>query len=109
MRTVSVLTGGLAVLVLVATGCATRPGAHARWHTGWEKAGMTGEAFELDVRDCDRVANRVAAMEPGHRAPSAPGGARPTTPGSLPAQRQTEHERAYADCMKGKGYTQTPR
>jgi len=109
MKTVSMLTGGLTVLTLVVTGCATRPGAHARWHTGWEKPGMTGVAFELDVRDCDREANRVAAMEPGHRAPRAPGGARTTGPGPLAAQRQIEHERAYTDCMKSKGYTQTPK
>jgi hypothetical protein len=43
---------------------------HARWHTGSEKAGITGEAFELDVRDCDHIANKVAATEPGHRAPA---------------------------------------
>jgi hypothetical protein len=102
------VTGGLTVVLLIATGCATRPGAHARWHTGWDKPGMTGTQFELDVRDCDRTANRVAAMEPGHRAPQMPGGARATGPGPLAAQRQQEHERAYADCMKGKGYTQTP-
>lgn len=109
MKTVSILTGGLAVLALVSTGCATRPGAHARWHTGWEKAGMTGEAFELDVRDCDRVANKVAAMEPGHRAPATTGGARTTGPGPLAGQRQIEHQRAYTECMKSKGYTQTPK
>ena len=109
MKRITVLTGGLTVLMLVGTGCATRPGAHARWHTGWDKPGITGEAFELDVRDCDRVANRVAAMEPGHRAATGSGGARTTAPGSLPAQRQIEHERAYTDCMKSKGYTQTPK
>jgi hypothetical protein len=109
MKRVSVLTSGLVVLMLTATGCATRPGAHAPWHTGWEKAGMTGEAFELDVRDCDRTANKVAAMEPGHRAPATTGGARATGPGPMAAQRQMEHERAYTGCMKGKGYTQTPK
>lgn len=108
MKAVSTLVGVVSVAVAVA-GCATAPGAHARWHTGWEKPGMTGEAFELDVRDCDRTANRVAAMEPGHRAPGAPGGARATAPGPMASQRQIEHERAYTDCMKSKGYTQTPK
>ena len=107
MRNRSLLVFGVLVAALMATGCATRPGAHARWHTGWEKPGMTGEAFELDVRDCDRVANRVAAMEPGHRAPQPGVGPRSTGPGPLAPQRQVEHERAYSECMKGKGYTQT--
>jgi hypothetical protein len=109
MKRVSVLMAGLVVLMSFGTGCATRPGAHARWHTGWEKAGMTGEAFEQDVRDCDRVANRVAAMEPGHRAPATISTGRTTTPGPPPTQRQAEHESAYTDCMKSKGYTQTPK
>jgi hypothetical protein len=26
---------------------------------------------------------------------------------TMAAQRQIEHERAYTDCMKSKGYTQT--
>ncbi len=108
MKAGSALVSSVAV-VLVVGGCATAPGAHARWHTGWMKPGMTGEAFELDVRDCDRTANRVAAMEPGHRAPQTAGGARATAPGPMAAQRQIEHERAYMDCMKGKGYTQTPK
>jgi hypothetical protein len=106
MKLVSVLIVGVAVTVAVG-GCATAPGAHARWHTGWDKPGMTGEAFEMDVRDCDREANRVAAMEPGHRAPQQPGGARTTGPGPMASQRQIEHERAYSDCMKNKGYTAT--
>jgi hypothetical protein len=47
-------------------------------------------------------------MEPGHRAgQQSPGGARGTGPGPMASQRQSEHERAYADCMKGKGYTAT--
>jgi hypothetical protein len=108
MRIVSTISGTLAVS-LVLTGCATAPGAHARWHTGWSKAGMTGDAFEMDVRDCDRTANKVAAMEPGHRAPQAPGGARATAPGPMASQRQIEHERAYTECMKSKGYAQTPK
>jgi len=107
MKTVLAVAGGLSMLALTAAGCATAPGAHARWHTGWEKPGMTGEAFELDVRDCDRVANKVAAMEPGHRASMSPGGARTTGAPPMAAQRQAEHERAYSDCMKGKGYTAT--
>jgi hypothetical protein len=68
------ITGALTVVMLSATGCAPRPGAHARWHTGWDKPGMTGAQFELDVRD-----------------------------------RQIEHQQAYTECMKGKGYVQTPR
>jgi hypothetical protein len=108
----NIIEGGAAaaVMVTLAAGCATAPGAHARWHTGWDKPGMTGVAFEQDVRDCDREANRVMAAEPGHRAPTAPpGGARATGPGPLASQRQVEHERAYADCMKSKGYIATPR
>jgi hypothetical protein len=107
MRQAALVVGGV-VLVLAISGCKTAPGAHARWHTGWDKAEMTGEEFERDVRDCDREANRVAAMEPGHRAgQQSPGGARGTGPGPMASQRQIEHERAYADCMKGKGYTAT--
>ena len=53
MRHVSVVIASAAVAVILG-GCATAPGAHARWHTGWDKPGMTGEAFEMDVRDCDR-------------------------------------------------------
>jgi hypothetical protein len=107
MKRMFAVSGSLAVLALSLTGCATAPGAHARWHTGWDKPGMTGEAFEQDVRDCDRVANKVAAMEPGHRASMSPGGARTTGAPSMAAQRQAEHEREYAACMKGKGYTAT--
>jgi hypothetical protein len=106
MKGISVMVGGIAVALIVG-GCATAPGAHARWHTGWDKPGITGESFERDVRDCDREANRVMAMEPGHRAPQQPGGARSTGPGPMASQRQVEHERAYTDCMKGKGYTAT--
>jgi hypothetical protein len=107
MKVISALFGSVAV-ALVLGGCATAPGAHARWHTGWMKPNMTGDAFEMDVRDCDRTANKVAALEPGHRAPQA-GGARATGPGPMPSLRQSEHEQAYADCMKSKGYTQTPK
>jgi len=68
---------------------------------------MTGEAFEIDVRACDREANRVAALEPGHRAPQQPGVARTTGPGPLTRQRQIEQESAYSACMNSKGYTAT--
>lgn len=105
MKLISMVVAGVAISVALG-GCATAPGAHARWHTGWDKPGMTGEAFEMDVRDCDREANRVAAVEPGHRAQQAPG-ARTTGAGPMPAQRQVEHERAYSNCMKNKGYTGT--
>lgn len=108
MKVLAASLGGV-VLVLAIAGCATAPGAHAPWHTGWARPGMTGEEFEVDVRDCDRTANTVAAMEPGHRASQAAAGARGTGPGPLAAQRQIEHERAYTECMKGKGYTPTPK
>lgn len=102
------IRGATAVLgMLVAfSGCATAPGAHARWHTGWDKPGMTGAAFEQDVRACDRQAMQVAAAQPGHQTAASP---RPRTPapGSPGALRQVEHEAAYADCMKGKGCTAT--
>lgn len=107
MSRLVVVVGGVVLLALGA-GCATRPGAHARWHTGWDKAGMTGEAFEADVRECDRAAMRVAAGQPGHLSTQAPGGgARVMGPGPMAPQRQAEHERAYRDCMRGKGYTAT--
>lgn len=111
MKAVSAVVGSVAMALAVG-GCATAPGAHARWHTGWEKAGMTGETFEADVRACDREANRVAAHEPGHHsggAGAAPGGARATGASPMASRRQIEHERAYVACMIGKGYTQTPR
>lgn len=101
------LAGGLVVLALTAGGCATAPGAHARWHTGWDKPGMTGEVFEQDVRACDREANRVQAAEPGHSSVATPGGARTTGPASMAPLRQAEHEKAYAECMKTKGYKAT--
>lgn len=105
-----IVLAALLALTVATAGCATAPGAHARWHTGWEKPGMTGEAFEVDVRECDREAMRVAAGEPGHRAGvSRPGGTRATGPGPLEGLRQAEHEQAYADCMKGKGYTKMDR
>ena len=62
LTAVEVLIVGGVALVIAVGGCATSPGAHARWHTGWDRSGMTGEEFERDVRDCDREANRVAAM-----------------------------------------------
>lgn len=103
MKRVFGMAAGLVVLAIVAGGCATAPGAHARWHTGWDKPGMTGEAFEQDVRQCDRQAMQVAAAQPGHQAAASPG-PRTTGPGPLAPLRQAEHEKGYADCMKGKGY-----
>jgi hypothetical protein len=106
MKRIAGVAGGLVVLAFVAGGCATAPGAHARWHTGWDKPGMTGEAFEQDVRACDREANRVMAAEPGHQTAGSPG---PRTVGPAPSAplRQAEHDQAYAACMKSKGYTAT--
>jgi hypothetical protein len=101
-----VVTGGFVALSVAAVGCATAPGAHARWHTGWDKPGMTGEAFEQDVRQCDREAMRMAAAEPGHQT-AASGGPRTTGPGPTAPLKQAEHAKAYADCMKARGYTAT--
>ena len=84
-----VVTGGLVVLSVVAAGCATAPGAHARWHTGWDKPGMTGEAFEADVRACDREAMRVAAAQPGHTGAGS-GGPRTVGPGPTAPLRQAD-------------------
>lgn len=104
MKRLTGFAAGLTALAIVTAGCATAPGAHARWHTGWEKPGMTGEQFVVDVRACDREGNRIAAGEPGHRAVAAPG---PRTAGLGPMAplRQAEHEKAYAECMMTKGYT----
>jgi len=106
MKRMVATAAGVATLAVVAGGCATATGAHARWHTGWDKPGMTGEAFEQDVRQCDRQAMQVAGAQPGHQSVASPG-SRTTGPGSLAPLRQAEHERAYADCMRGKGYTAT--
>src|SRR5262245_29717847 len=105
MKRVFRITAGLAVLAIVAGGCATAPGAHARWHTGWDKPGMTGEAFEQDVRLCDRQAMQVAGAEPGHVTTSP--GPRTAGPAPLAPLKQAEHQKAYADCMKAKGYAET--
>jgi hypothetical protein len=66
---------------------------------------MTGEVFEQDVRACDRTAMQVAGSEPGHRG-SATAGARTVNP-AQPTFFSAEHEKAYVECMKGKGYTAT--
>jgi hypothetical protein len=97
-----VIAGIFAVAATLA-GCATAPDWHAGWHSGWAKPGMTGEAFEKDVRDCDAQAMHVAAAQPGHRAQGAAGmrGSSPTAP----IERSSEHEKAYRDCMASKGYT----
>jgi hypothetical protein len=105
MKVVMGVTLGLVAVAVTTSSCATAPGAHARWHTGWDKPGMTGEAFEADVRACDREAMGVAAAEPGHQTVGA-GGPRTAVP-VAPSLRQAEHEKAYAACMKGKGYTAT--
>ena len=67
---------------------------------------MSATQFEVDIRECDREANRVAALEPGHRAMPYQGGVRPLGQGALAPERQIEHERAYAACMVGRGYTE---
>jgi len=51
---------GLVAVVLMIGGCATAPGAHARWHTGWDKPGMTGEAFGRCADDGTRAAGKPA-------------------------------------------------
>lgn len=93
------------VLAVTAAGCATAPPWHASWHAGWSKAGMTGESFEADVRNCDARAMRLAAGQPGHQAQGMAGvrGVNPTAP----VQRSAEHEKAYRACMIGDGYTAT--
>ncbi|HEU5320815.1 MAG TPA: hypothetical protein VFX28_08430 [Methylomirabilota bacterium] len=106
MKRVTGLAAGLAALAILAGGCATAPGAHARWHTGWDKPGMTGVAFEQDVRQCDREADRMMAARPGHQGVASPG-PRTAGPGPMAPLRQAEHEQAYASCMKSKGYTAT--
>jgi hypothetical protein len=72
---------------------------------GLVQAGMTGETFERDVLACDRTAMKVAAGQPGHEG-SATAGARTVNP-AQPTFFSDEHEKAYVDCMKGKGYTAT--
>jgi hypothetical protein len=57
------------------------------------------------VRACDRTAMQVEASEPGHRG-SATAGARTVNP-AQPTIFSDEHEKAYVNCMKGKGYTAT--
>jgi len=96
---------GITALVLTAAGCAAAPPWHASWHSGWSKPGMTGEAFEQDVRACDLEAMRVAAAQPGHQG-SATAGARTVNP-AQPTLWSDEHNKAYTACMKNKGYTAT--
>ena len=97
--------GIVMILAVTGAGCATAPGWHASWHSGWAKAGMTGEAFEADVRDCDAQAMQLAAGQPGHQAQGSTG-PRSVNP-TAPVQRSAEHEKAYRACMIGKGYTAT--
>jgi hypothetical protein len=66
---------------------------------------MTGEAFEHDVRACDRQAMQVSAGQPGHQG-SATVGARTVNP-TDPTLETSEHKKAYVECMKSKGYTPT--
>jgi hypothetical protein len=96
---------GITAVALAAAGCSPAASWHASWHSGWSKPGMTGEVFEQDVRACDRTAMQVAASQPGHRG-SATAGTRTVNP-AQPTFFSAEHEKAYVDCMKGKGYTAT--
>jgi hypothetical protein len=68
--------------------------------TGWEKPGAPPEVAQRDAREYDRQADQQAraAWEPGHLAPLSR-----TVPPSL---RQSEHRRRYAQCMRGRGYTE---
>ena len=96
---------GIAAVALTAAGCASAAPWHASWHSGWSKPGMTGEVFERDVQACDRTAMQVAAGQPGHQG-SGTAGARTVNP-AQPTFFSDEHEKAYIDCMKSKGYTPT--
>jgi hypothetical protein len=97
---------GIAALAVTAAGCSPAASWHASWHSGWSKPGMTGEVFEQDVRACDRTAMQVAAGQPGHQASATGAGGRTVNP-AQPTFFSAEHEKAYADCMRGKGYTAT--
>ena len=94
---------GMAVVSVATAGCSPAAPWHASWHSGWSKPGMTGEAFEQDVRACDRQAMVAAAGQPGHQG-SAMAGARTVNP-AQPTFFSNEHEKAYVECMKSKGYT----
>jgi hypothetical protein len=96
---------GIAVVILAAAGCSPAASWHASWHSGWSKPGMTGEVFEQDVRACDRQAMAASAGQPGHQG-SATAVGRTVNP-AQPTFFSAEHEKAYVDCMKGKGYTAT--
>jgi hypothetical protein len=96
---------GITAVTLAAAGCSPAASWHSSWHSGWSKPGMTGETFERDVLACDRTAMKVAASQPGHQG-SATAGARTVNP-AQPTFFSDEHEKAYVDCMKGKGYTAT--
>jgi hypothetical protein len=47
----------------------------------------------------------ASAGQPGHQG-SATAGARTVNP-AQPTLQSDEHEKAYINCMKGKGYSQT--
>jgi hypothetical protein len=96
---------GIAVVILAAAGCSPAASWHASWHSGWSKPGMTGEVFEQDVRACDRQAMAASAGQPGHQG-SATAGGRTVNP-AQPTFFSAEHEKAYTECMRGKGYTAT--
>jgi len=96
---------GITAVALAAVGCSPAASWHASWHSGWAKPGMTGEVFEQDVRACDRQAMVASAGQSGHQG-SATAGARTVNP-AQPTLQSDEHEKAYINCMKGKGYSQT--
>ena len=64
---------GITAVALAVAGCSPAAPWHASWHSGWSKPDMTGEAFEQDVRACDRTAMQVAGGDPGHRGSATAG------------------------------------
>jgi hypothetical protein len=69
--------------------------------TVWDKPGVTTDALERDTAQCDREADRKAdAMwMPGHMTGIS-------RIGGVPSLRYSEHRRLFAQCMKGRGYSE---
>lgn len=96
----------IGLVVLGGAACTSGAVVHAGWHLGWTKADLNGDAFERDIRECDREADRLAQAEPGHRATASPG--LRTPPGTAAPVRNLEHARAYEACMMERGYRRQP-